>query len=69
MRREQGEAEGEVWAGEDGQGLDEDVGDGLVAGEMGVELVAARNVMVSKKPQPAVQKRLWERRHSDRANK
>lgn len=41
MRREERQAEREVGAGEDGQGLDEDVGDGLVAGQMGVELVAA----------------------------
>lgn len=41
MGREEREAEGEVGAGEDGEGLDEDVGDGLVAGEVGVELVAA----------------------------
>lgn len=41
MAGEEGEAEGEVGAGEDGEGLDEDVGHGLIAGEMGVELVAA----------------------------
>lgn len=34
------QAEREVGAGEDGEGLDEDVGDGLVAGEVRVELVA-----------------------------
>ena len=38
---EERQAEGEVGAREDGEGLDEDVGDGLVAGEVGVELVAA----------------------------
>lgn len=47
---QQRQAEGEVWAGEDGEGLDEDVGDGLVAGEVRVELVAAcmRLVMATK---------------------
>lgn len=34
------QAEGEVWAWEGGQGLDEDVGDGLVPGQVWVELVA-----------------------------
>jgi hypothetical protein len=38
---QQRQAEGEVGAGKDGEGLDEDVGDGLVAGEVRVELVAA----------------------------
>ena len=38
---EEGEAEGEVGAGEDGEGLHEDIGDGLVAGEVWVKLVAA----------------------------
>jgi hypothetical protein len=38
---EEGEAECKVRAGEDGEGLDEDVGDGLVAGEVWVELVSA----------------------------
>jgi hypothetical protein len=42
---QQGKAEREVWAGEDGEGLDEDVGDGLVAGEMRVELVAEYNAL------------------------
>lgn len=44
------QAEGEVGAGEDGEGLDEDVGDGLVAGEVRVELVAAvvRSVVADK---------------------
>lgn len=47
---QQRQAEGEVGAGEDGEGLDEDVGDGLVAGEVRVELVAAamRSVMAGK---------------------
>lgn len=34
------QAEGEVGGGEDGEGFDEDVGDGFVAGEVGVELVS-----------------------------
>ena len=34
------ETQGEVWTGEDGKCLDEDVGDGLVTGKVGVELVA-----------------------------
>jgi hypothetical protein len=38
--REERETEAEVWVREDGEGLDEDVGDGLVAGEVGVELVS-----------------------------
>lgn len=38
--REQGEAQAEVGRGEDGQRLDQDVGDGLIASEVGVELVA-----------------------------
>lgn len=40
MRREEVEAEGEVRGGEDGEGFDEDVGDGFVAREVRVELVA-----------------------------
>lgn len=40
MWREEGKAQGEVGAGEDGESLDEDVGDGLVTGEVWVELVA-----------------------------
>ena len=40
MRGVQAELEGEVGGGEDGEGFDEDVGDGFVAGEVGVELVA-----------------------------
>lgn len=39
MAREQGKAEREVGGGEDGEGFDEDVGDGLIAGEVRVELV------------------------------
>jgi hypothetical protein len=38
--REEGEAEREVGAGEDGESLDEDVGNGLVASKMWIELVA-----------------------------
>lgn len=34
------EGEREVWGGEDGEGFDEDVGDGFVAGEVRVELVS-----------------------------
>jgi hypothetical protein len=34
------ESEGEVGAGEDCKGFDEDIGDGFVAVEVGVELVA-----------------------------
>jgi len=41
VRRKQRKAKREVGAGEDGQGLDEDVGDGLILGQMGVELVSA----------------------------
>lgn len=52
MAREEGEAEREVGAGEDGEGLDEDVGDGLVAGEVRVELVAW--VVVSTRSQLCV---------------
>lgn len=40
MRREEVAGEGEVGGGEDGEGLDEDVGDGLVAREVRVELVS-----------------------------
>lgn len=40
MDGQERETKGEVGAGEDGESLDEDVCDGLVAGEVGVELVA-----------------------------
>jgi hypothetical protein len=40
MRWEKMQSEREVWGGKDGQRLDEDVGDGFVFGEMGVELVS-----------------------------
>jgi hypothetical protein len=39
MAGEEREAERKVWAGEDGEGLDEDVCDSLIAGEVRVELV------------------------------
>jgi hypothetical protein len=56
---QQGEAEGEVGAGEDGEGLDEDVRDGLVAGEVGVELVAGvlRSVRACKETAKTKKKR------------
>ena len=37
---QEGEAEAEVWTGEDGEGFDEDVGCAIVAREVGVELVS-----------------------------
>lgn len=40
MDREQRQTQGEVRAGEDGERLDKNVGDGLVAREVRVELVA-----------------------------
>jgi hypothetical protein len=40
VAREKREAQREVGGGEDGEGLDEDVGNGLVTGEVRVELVA-----------------------------
>ena len=40
VRGEEVQAEGEVGGGEDGEGFDEDVGYGLVAGEVWVELVS-----------------------------
>lgn len=46
MRGQEVEAEGEVGGGEDGEGFDEDVGDGFVAGEVGVELVSSTGVEV-----------------------
>lgn len=39
MRWEQRKTQGEIRAWEDSESLDEDVGDGLVACEMGIELV------------------------------
>lgn len=67
MDRQQRQAEGEVRAGEDGEGLDEDVGDGLVAGEVRVELVAAalRSVLAGKRS-ACMQK--YSVLRSDRAN-
>lgn len=41
MWGEERETQGEVGARKDGESLDEDVGDGLVTGEVWVELVAA----------------------------
>lgn len=41
MWREEREREAEVWRGEDCERLDQNVGDGLVAGEVWVELVSA----------------------------
>jgi len=38
--REEGEAKAEVGRGEDGEGFDEYVCDGFVAGEVRVELIA-----------------------------
>jgi hypothetical protein len=63
---EEREAEREVGAGEDGEGLYEYVGDGLIAGEVRVELVAATTVSVEAA-------RCWiqkdaSRKLSDRAN-
>jgi hypothetical protein len=48
--RQEGKGEREVGAWEDGKGLDEDVGDGLVTGKVGVELVAValRSAMANK---------------------
>ena len=43
-------AEGEVWAWERGHGLDEDVCDGLVAGEVWVELIARGLVSLRTRP-------------------
>lgn len=42
MGGEESKAEGESGRGEDSQGLDEDVGDGLRLEKVGVELVPAR---------------------------
>lgn len=46
MRGQEVEAEGEVRGGEDGEGFDEDVGDGFVAGEVRVELVSSKGAEV-----------------------
>lgn len=40
VRREESETQAEVGGGEDGERFDQDVGDGLFAAEVGVELVA-----------------------------
>lgn len=55
VRREEGEAEAEVGGGEDGQRLDEDVGDGLFTAEVGVELVAVLLVCQSSAVAASVQ--------------
>lgn len=47
MRWEEVQGEGEVGGGEDGERLDEDVGDGFVFGEVGVELISAQTDSVS----------------------
>lgn len=49
------QAKGEVGAGEDGKGLDEDVGDGLVAGEVRVKLVAAMPWLARNKQDAGVE--------------
>ena len=41
MWREKGETEGEVGGGEYGEGLDEDVGNGFVARQVRIELIAS----------------------------
>jgi hypothetical protein len=46
---EEREAKRKVRAGEDGEGLDEDVGDSLVAGMVRVELVSAIDGIVSNR--------------------
>lgn len=45
---EEGEAEAEVGRREDGQGFGKDVGRSLVAGEVGIELVAVGLTSVSE---------------------
>lgn len=67
MDGQEGEAKGEVGAGEDGESLDEDVGDGLVAGEVGIKLVAVAlpSVMANKETANAGN---VTRLRSDRAN-
>ncbi len=47
MDGQQGQAEGEVRAGKDGEGLDEDVCDGLITGKVGVELVTVALMLVA----------------------
>jgi hypothetical protein len=48
VRGQKGEAQAEVGRGEDCEGFDEDVGDGLVAGEVGVELVSVRRILSAR---------------------
>jgi hypothetical protein len=48
MAGEEREAEGKVGTGEDGEGLDEDVGDGLILGEVWVELVANWSIVSNR---------------------
>ena len=43
VRGEESQAQAEVGGGEDGKRLDQDVGDGLFAAEVGVELVAGKS--------------------------
>jgi hypothetical protein len=45
---QKGEAQAEVGRGEDCEGFDEDVGDGLVAGKVRVELVSVRRILSAK---------------------
>jgi hypothetical protein len=49
------ETKGEVGAREDGESLDENVGDGLIAGKMGVELVAGASLLATSDDESAVQ--------------
>ena len=42
VRGQEVQGEGEVWRGKDGEGFGEDGGDGVVAEEVGVELVSVR---------------------------
>jgi hypothetical protein len=48
MARKKRETEREVGAREDGEGFDENVGDGLVTGQMRVELVSAMPLSVNE---------------------
>lgn len=47
MWGEKRETEGEVGTREDGESLDEDVGDGLILGKVRVELVAGVSLLAS----------------------
>ena len=55
MDGQEGETKGEVGTGEDGESLDEYVCDGLVAGEVGVELVAVALLSVMAWPTKKLQ--------------